>query len=259
MAAVLGSAGAGTLVGFDDTVGLDYASDALLAFWTALLGEAGSAGTAVDAVSPANDPGHAGAQFVLRGNRALFFGAGLNNGDFESGLLAGWSAEGDAQVTTQLGDALPQGNYMALISTGLGTETDAGSLAQTLCLPADADTLRLAWNFFSEEFLEWCDSIHQDSFDIYFVDDAGTPQLLFRRRIEDLCDQVTPAGIAFDGQPGEGDAGVYTTGWRSLAVGIAAHAGKTVTLRLAVTDVGDSLYDTAVLLDGIAIESATGR
>jgi hypothetical protein len=183
----------------------------------------------------------------------------LNNGDFESGLLAGWSAEGDAQVTTQLGDALPQGNYMAIISTGLGTETDAGSIAQTLCLPADADTLRLAWNLFSEEFLEWCDSVNQDTFEINLVDDAGTTHLLFRRRIEDLCDQVTPAGIVFDQQPGEGDAGVYTTGWRSLAVEIAAHAGETVTLHLAVTDIGDSLYDTAVLLDGIAIEGAAGR
>ncbi len=259
MATVLGGAGAGTLVGFDDTVGLDYASDALRDFWTALLEDAGSAGAAADAVSPPSDPGHAGAQFVLRGNRALYFGAGLNNGDFETGLLAGWSAEGDAEVTTQLGDALPQGNYMAIISTGLGTETDAGSLAQTLCLPADADTLRLAWNLFSEEFLEWCDSVNQDAFDVYLVDDAGTTHPLFRRRIEDLCDQVTPAGIAFDQQPGEGDAGVYTTGWHELAVGIAAHAGKTVTLHLAVTDVGDSLYDTAVLLDGIAIGSAAGR
>ena len=252
--AVLGEAGVGTLIGFDDTVGLAFASGALTDFWTALLDGPGTAGAALDAVSPASDPGHAGAQFRLRGNRALYFGSGLSNGDFESGQLVGWSAAGDARVITQLGEALPQGGYMAIISTGLGSQTDVGSLSQTLCLPADADTLRLAWNLFSEEFLEWCGSINQDTFDI-FVDVAGTRYPLFRRRIDELCDQVTPAGIAFDQQPSEDDAGVYTTGWRELAVGIAAYAGATVTLHLAVGDVGDSLYDTAVLLDGIAIET----
>ncbi len=257
--AVLAEAGVGTLIGFDDTVGLAFASSALTDFWTALLGDAGTAGAALDAVSPASDPGHAGAQIRLLGKRALYFGSGLSNGDFESGQLTGWSAAGDARVITQLGEALPQGRYMAIISTGLGSQTDVGSLSQTLCLPADADTLRLAWNLFSEEFLEWCGSVNQDSFDIFLVDDAQIRYPLFRRRIDDLCDQVTPAGIAFDQQPSEDDAGVYATGWQELAIGIADFAGTTVTLHLAVGDVGDSLYDTAVLLDGIAIATTGTR
>ncbi|MBM4116904.1 hypothetical protein FJ251_04050 [bacterium] len=247
-------AGAGAVAGFDDTVGLDFAGGAILDFWTALLAAGGTAGSAAAAVSPAVDPGHAQAAFQLAGRNALYFGAGLNNGDFELGQLAGWSRAGDARVVTQLGAALPQGGFMAIVSTGLGSAVDSGSLSQTLCLPEDADTLRLAWNLFSEEFLEWCGSINQDRFDIWLVDDAGVTHPLFRRRIDDLCDQVTPAGIAFDQQPAEDDAGVYTTGWRELAVGIAAHAGRTVTLNIAVGDIGDSYYDTAVLLDDIAID-----
>lgn len=252
--AALTAAGAGAVAGFDDTVGLDFARGALLDYWTALLADGGTAGGAAAAVSPAVDPGHAQAEFTFAGNAALYFGAGLSNGDFESGQLAGWSHAGDARVITQLGDALPQGAYMAIVSTGLGSAVDSGSLSQTLCLPADADSLRLAWNLFSEEFLEWCGTINQDRFEIWLVDEAGTTHPLFLRRIDDLCDQVTPAGIAFDQQPSEDDAGVYTTGWRQLAIGIAGHAGHTVTLHIAVGDVGDSLYDTAVLLDGIAIE-----
>lgn len=250
----LTAAGAGAVVGFDDTVGLGFARGAALDFWTALLADGGTAGGAAAALSPAVDPGHAQAAFQLAGNAALHFGAGLNNGDFESGQLAGWSHAGDARVITQLGEALPQGDYMAIVSTGLGSVVDSGSLSQTLCLPADADSLRLAWNLFSEEFLEWCGTVNQDRFAIWLVDDAGTTHPLFLRRIDDLCDQVTPAGIAFDQQPSEDDAGVYTTGWRQLAIGIAGHAGHTVTLHIAVEDIGDSLYDTAVLLDGIAIE-----
>lgn len=250
----LTAAGAGAVAGFDDTVGLGFARGAVIDFWTALLDDDGTAGGAAAAVSPAADPGHAQAAFQLAGNAALYFGAGLNNGDFESGQLAGWSHAGDARVITQLGEALPQGGYMAIVSTGLGSAVDSGTLSQTLCLPADADSLRLAWNLFSEEFLEWCGTINQDRFEIWLVDEAGTTHPLFLRRIDDLCDQVTPAGIAFDQQPGEGDAGVYTTGWRQLAIGIAGHAGHTVTLHIAVGDIGDSLYDTAVLLDAIAIE-----
>jgi len=53
---------------------------------------------------------------------------------------------------------------MALISTGLGFTTAAGSIAQPVCLPplppgATTWTLSYDWNFFSEEFLEFCGSI----------------------------------------------------------------------------------------------------
>ena len=246
-------AGAGAVCGFDDTVGLDYAVDVTRAFWRGVVEEGLTAGDAHAAVAPQVDPGHAHAQFTLDGNPQLYFGPGLSNGDFDSGQLAGWTVEGDGRVIARLGDAAAVGRYMAIISTGLGFTVDEGSIAQTLCLPEAVDSLRFDWNLFSEEFLEWCDSVNQDEFNLWLTDANGIPHRLFHRRIADLCDAVTPAGIAFDQYPSEDDAGVYSTGWRMSAVNVAPYAGSTVTIRFEVLDVRDSTYDTAVLLDVITL------
>jgi len=250
---VLLGAGAGAVCGFDDTVGLDYAAEVTRDFWSNVVAGGLEAGEAQGAVTPAEDPGHANASFGLLGNEKLHFAPGLSNGDFDSGQLAGWTVEGDGRVISQLGNADPVGAYMAIISTGLGYTVDSGSIAQTLCLPADVDSLHFDWNFFSEEFLEWCDSVNQDEFNLWLTDADGIPHRLFHRRIDDLCDAVTPAGIAFDQHPSEDDAGVYTTGWHTDAVNLAPYAGTTVTVRFEVIDVGDSSYDTAVLLDVITL------
>jgi hypothetical protein len=253
----LRGAGAGYVAGYDETVGVAYANGITRAFWENVLVDGDTAGEAHDNCAPLTDPGHLHANFVDFGNMALTFGTDLNNGDFEQGSLAGWSVLGDGRVITQLGSAGPTGSYMGIISTGLGFTVSSGAIYQELCLPADASTLELDWNFFSEEFIEWCNSIYQDYFQVSIRPEGGAETVLFYRRIDDLCGDVTPAGIIFDQGPLGDDAGVYTTDWQHLSVNVSAYAGQSVTLRLEAGDVGDSIYDSAILLDNISV-STTG-
>lgn len=254
----LRGAGAGYVAGYDETVGAAYAIGITQQFWQNVLEDGDTAGEAHDNCAPLTDPGHLHANFVDFGNMDLSFGSDLNNGDFEQGSLAGWSVVGDGRVITQLGSAGPTGSAMGIISTGLGFTINSGAIYQELCLPDDAGTLELDWNFFSEEFLEWCGSVYQDYFSVSITVN-GTEHALFYRRIDDLCGMVTPAGIIFDQGPTDTDEGVYTTDWQHLSVDLSAYAGQTVTLRLQAGDVGDSIYDSAILLDNIRITTSAAR
>jgi hypothetical protein len=46
---------------------------------------------------------------------------------------------------------------------------------------------------------------------------------------------------------------VYMTDWQNFAYDISAFQGKTVTLQFEAEDLGDEIYDTAILLDNIKI------
>jgi hypothetical protein len=192
------------------------------------------------------------AYFVLRGSTALEPPtAGLEDGGFETGVLGAWQTTGDGRVLSQLGGFLPEGgSYLGLISTGLGFTEASGSIAQKVCLPSDAKRLEFSWNFNSAEFREWCGSTYQDSFTVQIQTETGT-HTLFSRKVDDLCGSVSPTTLVFD----EGD--VWSTGWQAQSIDISAivqaNQGKTVTIRFSVGDVGDSVFDTAVLLDQIRI------
>ena len=138
---------------------------------------------------------------------------------------------------------------MALVSTGLGLTTQSGSFAQDICLPPlppgkTKMTLQYDWNFFSEEFLEYCGSQYQDFFEVTYGDNV-----LQFTKVDDLCNEggLIHDDIAFD----KGD--VYRTGWRTQSVDMTAFAGSTATLTFAAGDVGDSIYDTAILVDNARI------
>jgi hypothetical protein len=144
---------------------------------------------------------------------------------------------------------------MGILSTGLGFTQATGEISQPLCIPSGATTLSFAYNFFSEEFLEWCGSGYQDFFMVSITRRGGEEDVLFYGAIDTYCDQVEPAGIKFDQGPHDGDpVGVYKTGWLEHSVDISAYAGQTVTIRFAAGDIGDSIYDSAILIDAITIE-----
>jgi hypothetical protein len=175
------------------------------------------------------------------------------NGDFEftSGFTAsvtGFTVEGDGHVVGGLGSWGPtQGDRMALVSTGLGLTKAVGSFEQSLCLPplppgASTLTLRFDWNFFSEEFLEYCGSQFQDSFEVTFGDTT-----LLSRKVDDLCDSVFPDDVDFD----KGD--VHATGWLPHLVDMTPFAGSTGVLKFGAEDVGDSIFDTVILVDRLSL------
>ncbi len=251
--ALLGS-GAGFVAGFDASVSVDFANEASLSFWSGIL-ESGLRSGPAHAAAPQTDPGHRHAAFTAAGNAELSYGTELQNGDFALGTLAAWDVVGDGRVISRLGDQSPVvGNAMGIVSTGLGYTLNTGEINQVVCVPIGATTLALNYNFFSEEFLEWCGSGFQDFFQVSVIAADETETVLFLIEIDDMCDDVTPAGIQFDQGPLGDDAGVYRTGWRALSLNIAPWAGQTVTLRFAAGDIGDSIFDSAILIDGIGIE-----
>ena len=243
--------GAATVFGFDGYVASGFAHDRAVDLVAKLLdgrttGEAFTPGLADGGAPPAS--------FTMAGRADVSTTASdIVNTSFEtdSGLAAsvpGWTVSGDGRVLGALGSARPtEGARMGLISTGLGFTQDSGAIVQTVCLPPlppgyTRMTLSWDWNFFSEEFLEYCGSQFQDSFEVSFGGVA-----LQSTRIDDLCDQVDEADVRFD------KGGVYATGWRRTSVDVTELAGTRGVLRFAAHDVGDSIFDSAILIDGLRL------
>lgn len=201
-----------------------------------------------------HDNSNPAAYFVMIGNSDLKYLFGFVNGNFEEGTLDGYIPGGDGRVITQLGYIAPkEGNFMGIISTGLGFTTQVGVLQQSFCIPEDSNmTLSFNWNFLSEEFMEYVGSQYQDYFKVSVIDQVGVEHTLFSKSIDDIAadyelTHVSPE-IVFD----RGD--VYGTGWRTTHLDLSAYAGQRVTLVFASSDIGDSIFDTAILLDNITVE-----
>ena len=239
--------GAGALLGFSGDVPINFAVARSEHFFRRWINEPVTTGQAFTGGCSG------GACWNLLGSTNLETPSGeLQDGSFESGSLATWSSQGDGRIVSQLGTFTPvHGSKMGLISTGLGFTTNSGSLSQKFCIPGNATTLSLNWNFLSEEFTNYCGSIYQDFFRISIITENGISHTLFYRKIDDLCGSTYRVPFGFDiGQ-------LQATGWRSVSLDISAiavaNAGKNVTLKFETGDVGDSIYDTAVLLDNIRI------
>lgn len=243
--------GAATYLGFSEYVDSGFAGQAAINFFTNFLGDPTK--TTGDVFIPGqSDSSSPPAFFQMRGSTTLKKpSADLLDGGFEAGNLGAWKASGDGRVLSQLGEFSPtEGAFAGLISTGLGFTVNSGSIEQDVCLPSDAKQLQFDWNFSSAEFVEFCGSIFQDFFKVEIITDTGT-HVLFFRKVDDLCPSVFKTSLVFD-QPD-----VWSTGWQSQSVDIsaiaAANQGKSVTIRFSAGDVGDSIFDTAILLDKIRI------
>lgn len=207
------------------------------------------------------------AKFTLSGSGTMKYALDLMNGDFANGLM-GWTKVGDGRAISQLGFLTPQtGNYMGIISTGLGYTTLMGSISQSFLVPNNVSELNMKWNFLSEEFLEYIGSQYQDTFEVLLISEEYGTEILMRKTIDDIAAEFgafPPSDEYPDGIAGDliyvspdivfdrGD--VYMTGWQSSSFNITGYQGKCVSLVLRCTDVGDSIFDTAVLLDDIELK-----
>jgi hypothetical protein len=263
--------GAATFYGYDDAVHSDYAESAAVQLFTELSADLDTTGTAFAAVVPATDPSAPNANIVRLGAADLAYSPDLRNGSFESGTLSGWERDGDGRVIQKLGAFAPRaGEFMGIISTGLGFTTDSGAIEQGFCLDPAAATLRFDWNFSSEELVEYCNTQFDDPVVVELVVNPGQVDEdvveLFYQDVDTVCDDVNPTKLYFDqSAPGcvagsGNDCLVHSTGWREAILdisGIAAtDGGEPVVLRMSNTDSADSIYDSAVLLDGIEVQSA---
>jgi hypothetical protein len=244
--------GAGAYLGFSDLVTSDYARDAAQQFFTSMVTDGETAADAWAAVTPQSDPTTPFAAFVRSGADGTAYGSDFRNGSFDEGLDS-WDVAGDGRVLAMLAEHRPtEGLLMGVVSTGLGFTTSEGSLSQTFCASPGIDRLEFDWNVISEEFTEWCGPKfpYDDPFEVTIQSPSGTVTV-FYQDIDSLCGSVSATGAAFD----QGDA--YATGWRTASVdisGIVTGAnGAPITVTFRVSDLQDTVYDTAVLIDRIEL------
>jgi hypothetical protein len=208
----------------------------------------------------ATDPTAPNAVFQMNGANDMSFSLKLINGNFDAGTLEGYTKEGDGRVITRLNVVNPtQGTFMGIISTGLGFTTSSGSISQCVKIENTESNLTFKWNFLSEEFLEFINSQFQDYFQVSVTRPDGTEVVLYRKTIDEIAAmfgatqqnqgslvRVSP-GIVFD----QGD--VYMTNWQTLTLNVTAFRGMIINIKFSAGDVGDSIYDTAILLDEITV------
>jgi hypothetical protein len=248
--------GAGAYLGYSDYVAVSFCRTNGLKTLTELCKPDGSLQTGWTPGIKETDADPA--EYRLYGNRDLSIeNTGLKDGDFEGEAIEqAWTREGDARRIPVLGDAVPtNGAGMGIISTGLGFTTDSGTLSQVFCAPANAATFEFDWNFFSEEFLEYVGSQYQDGFVVTLENakDGSDLTTVYNETIDSINASFALAKTSngFD----RGD--VYATGWKHFSVAFpAALAGKPVRLKFRTFDVGDSIYDTAILIDQVKLTTS---
>lgn len=273
MSAAFMGKGANTYYGFTRVVNSDFAQSVANQLFAGLVTDLKKTDEAFTPVTPKVDPTAPNAVFTQSGSLTTAYSTQLRNGDFEDGLEA-WTSFGDGRVVSGLGGEAvtpPGGSRMGLVSTGLGFSEDAGGLSQSFCLSPNAQFLNIEWNFLSEEFFEWCDSVFDDYFRVRLVSQTGLDETVFQASVNTIC-VGQPVGASatslFFDQSGPGcepvesinDCTVGGTGWQNTQINISAFAtannGKGVELIIEAGDVGDSLFDTAVPVDNVAIELA---
>jgi len=254
-------AGAKTVVGYSGYVTTGFAYQEGATFFSSLVEEMKLSGECFPE-KPVHDPDNPGSFVRMLGAVNLnATNSDLINPNWETGDLTGWQSTGDGRVVTRLGITVPvEGKFMSLISTGMGYTPQVGEIFQTFCIPEGKTEMSFYWKLYSEEFKEWCGSIYQDTFEATLEGEEGTVTFA-SASIDSLCppqacqgcgsqfDSLLQADVIFD----QGD--VWMTQWRKAQANVFALAGLgAVTLRYFVTDKGDSIYDTAVLLDTIKIK-----
>lgn len=265
--------GAAAVAGWGEYVTSDFAQEAAAAFFDALIVQRQSSGAALFAAE-GEDPDSPGGRLRMLGTAQLdLMAEGLLNPSFEEGTPHGWQVDGDGRVIGKLASiGAPEGKYMGIVSTGLGFTVTTGQLSQAMCIPDHSSTLRFRWRLCSEEFEEWCGSVFRDASEATLVADTGQLSLV-NVQIDDLCHYDDGAcapcpdptlgcdcgsqyvGLTSDTGVVCDQGGVWCTPWQELEADVTPLAGAgPVELRLFTTNTGDSIFDTAVLLDGFELE-----
>ena len=150
---------------------------------------------------------------------------------------------------------------MLKLTTGEGLTAQASSVTFQNCLPGGEYVVYVRWNLFSEEFKEWCGSSFQDQMDFFIETDDGEQPIL-SYVIDNLCPPfecfgspecgtayvgLLQADVVFD----QGD--VWMTGWREDWVPVVLPDETVFEIRIELTDAGDSIYDTVLLVDQIRL------
>lgn len=196
---------------------------------------------------------------ILRGDTNAALVKKVKNGDFERKTASGssiplfWTGEGDVRVIDKIGSLSPYGKSMAFISTGIGAKsavnmsgTQGSYLSQTIYNDG-LSKLEFKYKMISEEPMEFVGRAYDDAFEIQILD--LDDNVLFNQVLESVNRSTwyEISGIDFEG----GDSTVFATRWKSGSIDISAYKNQSIKIRFLVYDVGDSAYDSAVLIDNV--------
>jgi len=217
------------------------------------------------------DPTYKSYMRMIGNSKANVKDSSLLNPSWDLGKTTGWKKLGDGRVISRLGVTVPvAGKFMGIISTGLGYTTQTGTLEQPFCVPKGAQEMCFYWKFYSEEFIEYCGSSYMDRFTAQVVGKKGKITMT-DVWIDSLCPYncggkapctpgspkckcgkswktLTQSDVSFD------KGGVYMTPWQKECKDISPFEGSRVNLRFFCTDKGDSIFDSAVLIDEVTIK-----
>lgn len=117
------------------------------------------------------------------------------------------------------------------------------SLSQSFCVPDDCDCLLVDVNMITEEPVE-AGSQYNDEFAIIIQDlDTGTESIVYTNSVNSADWTRLPEDDV--------DYPVYQTGWLDVRVDLNGYQNHNIRIVFTAHNEGDSLYDTAVLIDNL--------
>lgn len=255
----LRAASAEAVVGYHNSVESNYGRGLMKTYITNLI-NGDTAGTAYNkAVQTHGATDGYIAYPLFRGDQnAVLVGSDIVNGNFEDNATSavGWKQVGDTRILTQLSSLTPPSKQrMAILTTGIGSAeeeyvagTEGSVLSQVFSIPKGKTKLVFTYDVVSEEPEEFVGSSFNDTFLAQITVDGKT-EVMAKEQIN-TSKWYSISGINFDG----GDNTTYHTQWKTVEFDVSAYAGKTVNLQFVVYDVGDSIYDTAALVDNVYLK-----
>ena len=254
----LRAASAEAVVGYHNSVLSVYGRNFMKTYFENLIDgkTAGEAFSEAISVHGSND-GKIAYPLFSGDENAVLLNFGIKNGDFEEASTpVYWNQSGDTRILSKLGSLIPQSNNkMAILTTGIGSAEDeyiAGTegsvLSQKFRIPENVTTLSFVYDVVSEEPYEYVGSSFNDTFIVKFNVNSDTYIVAF----EDINTSAWYPidNINFDG----GDNTTYHTGWITVEFDISEYVGEIVDIQFIVYDVGDSIYDTAALVDNVYLK-----
>lgn len=244
------SAGANTVIGFNNSVTPSYDHNIMNSFVEYMLAGK-TAGESLE-LAKSENTGAGNATAMIAGNiNKKWINSGIKNGDFEldADVPKYWNYDGDIKILDSLGTFDNKGNQFLFISTGIGYKNDIqnSQVSQVLYIPIGMTKLTLSYNVLSEEPMEWIGDEYDDEFTVNIYSGSDCTNVL--RESTNTSEWHRTNIINFYG----GDNTMYETKWKTVTIDISRYAGKSIKLEFNMSNIGDNSYDSAVLIDNVKI------